>query len=80
MPYEQISAQDRLNRLTISGIWELPFGNGWCEIGVCRPQESQTVDTVNNVIKARVYGFSKWGKLGPDGIDVFLPLILKNGS
>ena len=28
MPYEQISAQDRLNRLTISGIWELPFGRG----------------------------------------------------
>jgi len=27
-PYEQISDQDRLNRLTIGGIWELPFGRG----------------------------------------------------
>jgi hypothetical protein len=27
-PYEQISAQDRLHRLAISGIWELPFGRG----------------------------------------------------
>jgi hypothetical protein len=28
MPYEQISAQDRLHRLSISGIWDLPFGRG----------------------------------------------------
>jgi hypothetical protein len=28
MPYEQISAQDRLHRFSFSFIWELPFGRG----------------------------------------------------
>lgn len=28
IPYEAISAQDRLHRISVSGIWELPFGRG----------------------------------------------------
>lgn len=56
-----------------------PFGNGWCAIGVCRPQESQTLDTVNNIITGTVYGFSRWGKGGaPDNLlELFLPISLR---
>lgn len=54
-----------------------PFGTGWCEIGVCRPNESQSVDIEHNVIVATVFGFSKWGKMGPEGGELYLPLILK---
>jgi hypothetical protein len=56
-----------------------PYGNGWCVIGVCRPQESQTLDTANNIITATVYGFSKWGKFGAQyPYDLYLPILSKN--
>ena len=55
-----------------------PFGDSWCAIGVCRPNESQTLDTVNNIITATVYGFSKWGRAGAQyAYDIFLPIVLK---
>jgi hypothetical protein len=57
-----------------------PFGTGWCEIGVCRPGESQVQDTQNNVITAVVLGFSRFGGMSAasTGTDIFLPLIMKN--
>ena len=56
-----------------------PFGTGWCEVGVCRPGESQVQDTQNNLITATVLGFSKWGTMGAtSGYDLFLPMILRN--
>jgi hypothetical protein len=58
----------------------LPFGTGWCEVGVCRPGESQVQDTQNNLITATVLGFSRFGgmsKASP-GTDIFLPLIMRN--
>jgi hypothetical protein len=55
-----------------------PFGTGWCEVGVCRPGESQVQDTQNNVITATVLGFSRWGQASASGAyELFLPLILK---
>jgi hypothetical protein len=55
-----------------------PFGAGWCAIGVCRPNESQTLDTVNNIITATVYGFSKWGRMGANyPYDILLPIVLR---
>lgn len=55
-----------------------PFGAGWCEVGVCRPGESQVQDTQNNVITAAVLGFSRWGTLqATTGYELFLPIISK---
>ena len=56
-----------------------PFGAGWCVLGVCRPDESQTLDTVNNIITATVTGFSKWGRAGAQyAYELFLPVLLKD--
>ena len=56
-----------------------PFGTGWCEVGVCRPGESQVQDTQNNVITAVVLGFSKWGTMSlTNNYDLFLPVVLRN--
>lgn len=55
-----------------------PFGSGWYAIGECRPNESQTLDTVNNIITATVTGFSRWGTMGAQlGVDIFLPVLFK---
>jgi hypothetical protein len=57
-----------------------PFGTSWCVIGVCRTAESQTLDTVNNIITATVTGFSKFGTMGGQSdSDLFLPIVVKNG-
>ena len=55
-----------------------PFGMGWCVVGVCRPNESQTLDAVNNLITATVTGFSRWGQMGSQfAYDLFLPVVVK---
>ena len=52
--------------------------NQWKRIGY-RPGETQTLDMVNNVITARILGFSRFGQAGASGTnDLFLPIIMNN--
>jgi predicted outer membrane repeat protein len=53
-----------------------PYGDGWCAIGECRPDEEQWLDVNNHTLTATVFGFSKFGRAGRMiAQKVFLPLI-----
>jgi hypothetical protein len=55
-----------------------PYGDGWCAIGECRPDEAQWLDVDNHMLTVRVLGFSRFGKLGATvAIDIFLPMIVQ---
>ena len=54
---------------------------GWKKIGddTVLPGEGQTLDTANNLLTARLFGFSKFGTMGT-GINqrIYLPLVFKS--
>jgi hypothetical protein len=55
-----------------------PTLNEWKPIGY-RPGETQTLDSVNNLITATLLGFSRFSKGSAEaGFDIFLPLVMRN--
>lgn len=52
---------------------------GWREVGTTRPGETLTLDMINNVLTARLRGFTRFSEQGVIQYDIYLPTILRNG-
>lgn len=64
------------NTLKLYRYEQPPYGDGWCAIGECRPEEAQWLDIHNRTLTANVLGFSRFGHFGANSQHaVFLPLI-----